>query len=128
MQAVLSNPTINESVMSIEFVDISDTLRRITITGRLDIVGADAIAGQFAALSTTSARRVVVDLSGVSFLASIGIRSIITNAKALQQRGGRMVLFVGDNSTVAKTLEVTGIDALIPYFANKAAAEAAAKA
>jgi anti-anti-sigma factor len=112
--------------MTIEFVDISETLRRVTITGRLDIVGADEIASRFSALTTTASRRVVLDLSGVSFLASIGIRSIITNAKALQQRGGRMVLFVGDNATVSKTLEVTGIDALIPIFADNAAAEAAA--
>jgi anti-anti-sigma factor len=126
-QSELFNPTTNKT-MTIEFLDTSDTLRRITITGRLDLAGADEIAGQFAALTTSASKRVVVDLSGVSFLASIGIRSIITHAKALQQRGGRMVLFVGDNRTVAKTLEVTGIDALIPFFADNAAALAAASA
>jgi anti-anti-sigma factor len=70
----------------------------------------------------------VVDLTAVSFLASIGIREIITNAKAAQQRGGRLVLFVGDNNAVTKTLETTGIDALIPMFADYAAAEKAALA
>ena len=65
----------------------------------------------------------VVDLTAVTFLASIGIRALITNAKALQQRGGKMVLFVGENAAVAKTLETTGIDALIPMFSDALAAE-----
>lgn len=111
--------------MAIEHIDVSETLRHITITGRLDIPGTDEIATKFAALAASANRRVVVDLSAVSFLASIGIRAIITNAKALQARGGRMVLVVGDNVTVAKTLETTGIDALIPMFSDAASADKA---
>lgn len=112
--------------MAIDFQDISDTLRKVTITGRLDLPGTDEIATKFAALAASANRRVVVDLTGVSFLASIGIRAIITNAKALQQRGGRMVLFVGDNAPVSKTLETTGIDSLIPMFTDLSEAEQAA--
>ncbi|WP_342619154.1 STAS domain-containing protein [Rhodoferax sp. GW822-FHT02A01] len=111
--------------MAIDFQDITDTLRKVTLTGRLDLPGTDEISTKFAALSATSNRRVIVDLSGVSFLASIGIRAIITNAKALQQRGGRMVLFVGDNAPVYKTLETTGIDSLIPMFTELSEAEKA---
>ena len=114
--------------MAIEFEDISENLRRIAISGRLDIPGTGEISTRFAALAAAAGRRVVVDLTAVSFLASIGIREIITNAKAAQQRGGRLVLFVGDNSAVTKTLETTGIDALIPMFADYAAAEKAALA
>ncbi|MFZ4540000.1 STAS domain-containing protein [Propionivibrio sp.] len=109
--------------MAIEFIDIDEGLRRIFISGRLDIMGTDEIATKFASFSSSAERRVVVDLTAVSFLASIGIRAIITNAKALKQRGGRMVLFVGDNATVAKTLETTGVDALIPMYLEYDAAE-----
>jgi anti-anti-sigma factor len=64
----------------------------------------------------------------VDFLASIGIRSIVSNARAMQQRGTRMVLFVGANAAVSKTLGTTGIDAVIPMFADMAEAEQAALA
>lgn len=67
-----------------------------------------------------------MDLTAVSFLGSIGIRALISNAKALQSNGGRMVLLVGGNETVAKTLETTGIDVLIPMFADASEAEKAA--
>ncbi|MDP2823356.1 MAG: STAS domain-containing protein [Sulfuritalea sp.] len=114
--------------MAIDFDDSKEDLRRITITGRLDIQGTDEIATQFAALAAAAQRRVVVDLTAVSFLASIGIRTIISNAKAVQQRGGKMVLLVGVDSTVAKTLQLTGIADLIPTFADAAEAEKAALA
>jgi anti-sigma B factor antagonist len=111
--------------MTIDFEDVSENFRRISISGRLDIPGTDAIAIKFAALAATANRRIVVDLTSVSFLASIGIRAIIVNAKALQQRGGRMVLLVGDNTMAAKTLQTTGIDALLPIFTDAAEAERA---
>ena len=114
--------------MSLEFEDLNDGLRRIKLSGRHDIAGTESLSIKFTNLASAVARRVVVDLTAVSFLASIGIRELITNAKAQQQRGGRVVLFVGDNVLVAKTLEVTGIDALIPMFANAAEADQAALA
>jgi len=112
--------------MSVEYKDISDTVRVVTLDGRLDIVGTDAIATKFAALAASSGRKVIVDVSAVSFLASIGIRAIISNAKAAQQRGGHTFLFVGDNEQIAKTLETTGVDVLIPIFRVMADAEKAA--
>ena len=114
--------------MPIDFEYCSNQLRRITLTGRLDLAGTAEIDSKFAALSAAAQRRVLVDLTGVTFLASIGIRSLITNAKAQQNRGGRMVLLVGDNAPVARTLEATGIDALIPIFTSFTEAEQAALA
>lgn len=102
--------------MSIDFEDSANHIRHIKISGRLDILGAGQIDTKFAALAATEKRHLVVDLTAVTFLASIGIRSIISNAKAQQLRGGKMVLFVGDNAVVSKTLETTGIDALVPMF------------
>jgi len=114
--------------MPIEHIDVNDHLRRVSLTGRLDIAGTEAISLQFTALSASAQRRMVTDLSAVDFLASIGIRAIVANARAMQQRGSRMVLFVGDNAAVAKTLETTGIDTVIPMFSDLAAAEQAALA
>jgi anti-sigma B factor antagonist len=112
--------------MPIDFEDSSTEYRLIKLSGRLDIPGTGAIETKFAALAASAKHKIIVDLTAVSFLASIGIRAIISNAKAQQQRGGRMVLFVGENAPVAKTLEATGIDALIPMFQDLAEARKAA--
>jgi anti-anti-sigma factor len=113
---------------TIDSEDVNETLRIIYIRGRLDIQGTDAIGTKFAVLAATEGRRIVVDLGGIDFLASIGIRSLVTNAKAQQQRGGRMVLFVGDNVPVAKVLKTTGIDTVLPMFTDAAKAREAALA
>ena len=112
--------------MPISFDDADETLRHIRLTGRLDITGIDSISEIFTELSISTHRQVVVDLSGVNFLVSFGIRELITNAKLIQQRGGRMTIFVGDNKAVLRTLETTGIDTLIPTFVNAAQADRAA--
>lgn len=104
--------------MPIEYADSSAEIRLIKLSGRLDIAGTGEIETQFAALAATEKRGIIVDLTAVDFLASICIRSIISNAKAQQQRGGRMVLVVGENQFVAKTLQTTGIDVLVPMFVS----------
>jgi len=111
--------------MSIEFDDVTESFRKIRLSGRLDIPGTEAISIKFSSLATGQGKRVVVDLTGITFLASVGIRELITNAKALQQRQGKMVIYVGNNAAVAKTLDTTGIDTLIPVFSDAAEADQA---
>jgi anti-anti-sigma factor len=119
----LTNPT--EYDMPISFEDTGSGVRLIKLSGRMDIAGTGQIEIPFASASCAEKLGVVVDLSAVDFLASIGIRCLITNAKAQHNRGGKFVLFVGDNAQVAKTLETTGIDALIPMFRDSGEARAA---
>ncbi len=114
--------------MSISFSDVGQDLRRIVITGRLDIPGTDSVAAKLEELTAAPKKGVVVDLSSLRFLASIGIRALITSAKAVQQRGGRMVLVVGSNESVTMSLEATGVNDLIPMFKSDAEAERAAAA
>jgi anti-sigma B factor antagonist len=102
--------------MPITYEDAASGVRLIKLSGRMDIAGTGQIEVPFASLACTDMHNVVVDLTGVEFLASIGIRCLISNAKAQHNRGGKLVLFVGDNEQVARTLETTGIDALIPMF------------
>lgn len=114
--------------MSISHVDVGDQLRRIVISGRLDIPGTDSVADQLVELAGAPKKGVVVDLSSVRFLASIGIRALITAAKAVKQRGGRMVLVVSEGSSVMMSLEATGVDRLVPVFGSLPEAEKAALA
>lgn len=114
--------------MSISYNDIGENLRRIVVSGRLDMPGTDSVAAQLDTLAAAPKKGVVVDLSALRFLASIGIRALIVTAKAVQKRGGKMVLVVNDGSTVRMSLEATGINDLIPVFGSAADAEKAALA
>jgi len=85
---------------------------KINLSGRMDIQGAQDIDLKLSGM-TASQRAVIVDMSAVNFLASIGIRSLLMVAKAVNSRGGKVVLFNPDE-TVTKILEMAGIDTLIP--------------
>jgi anti-anti-sigma factor len=95
------------------------------ISGRLDTLGTDSVASQLVALAAAPRKGVVVDLFGVNFLASIGIRTLITTAQAVRQRGGKMVVVAKPGSTVVMSLKATGVDQLIPVFDNTSDAEKA---
>lgn len=94
---------------------IDDATTVIQMTGRLDIDGANAVDNQFAFAAATRKLNVIVDLSGISFLASIGIRLLVTNARGQQGRGGNLVL-AAPTENVRKVLETAGIDQIIPLY------------
>ena len=82
-----------------------------------------SIEKNFTAAAAGSRALVVVDLSGVSFLSSIGIRLLIKSARAQASRGGKLVL-AAPQPLVRKVLETTGIDKVIPLSADVESARA----
>jgi anti-sigma B factor antagonist len=113
--------------MSISHEDSGD-LRRIVISGRLDVEGTDSVATQLVELAQAPKKAIVVDLSSLKFLASIGIRALIESAKAVKARGGKMVLVAKAGSTVMMSIKATGTDQLVPVFGSSSDAEKAAVA
>lgn len=107
--------------------DVSNALRVIGVSERLDLQGTEKVEQSFLAMTRTGKQNIVVDLSDVTFLSSVGIRMLIASGKALAETGGRMVLVVGVNAAVIKTLKMTCVDAILPMFETFAEAEAALK-
>lgn len=107
------------------YEDEQDDVRRIFLSGRLDTAGSEEVASQLAQAAGAVKRRVLIDLSNVTFLSSMGIRALISSAKDQQAKGGRVVLNTGGNDVVGRTLEATGVDQLVPVFDDIADAEGA---
>jgi anti-sigma B factor antagonist len=114
--------------MSISHTDVGDDLRKIVILGRLDLTGTESVAGELEKLAAAPKKGVVVDVSSLKFLASLGIRALLKSAKTVQERGGRMVLVVGSNAQVVMSLEATGVRNVLPMFKSNDEAERAAVA
>jgi len=88
--------------------------------GHWDIKGAAEIDLRLSAVTGTG-RPIILDLAQVSFLSSMGIRSIVMGAKACRLRGGKLVLLApADN--VHEVLTIAGIDTLVPIYHNIEAA------
>lgn len=100
---------------------------KIILDGRMDLEGTQAIDQKFSFVTSTQPRRIAVDMSGVTFLASIGIRTLITGARAQAGRGGKLVLCALD-PMVKKVLTTAGIDQVIPIFDDFQGASTALRA
>lgn len=85
----------------------------IQLNGRLDAPGADRIDLRFTAHAAAGTHHAVVDLAGVSFVASMGLRLLISAARAMHVKGRQMVLF-GATGSVREVLEQAAIDQIIP--------------
>jgi anti-sigma B factor antagonist len=110
--------------MELAVHDLDSGILGINLTGRMDISGTQQIDLKFTALTATRRARILVDLSNVTFIASIGIRTLISSAKAQKLRGGSLVLFK-PNHQVEEVLRATGIDAIIPIAHDIEAARGA---
>ena len=108
--------------MQLEYKELDNGIRLIELTGTLDIIGTGEIETKFAGHCAGDKVRVVVDLSGVDFLASIGIRLLTLTAKLVASRGGKMVI-LNPTPEVEHVLDVTGIPAIIPIYSHLESAE-----
>jgi anti-sigma B factor antagonist len=106
--------------MHLEQTSLPGDIVLVKLTGPLDIAGAGEVDMPFSVISGKH-NKVIVDLAGVTFLASIGIRVLVKAARAVGSRKGRLVVF-GPTEDARKVLRSTGIDAIIPVVADQAAA------
>jgi len=110
--------------MQINGEQLDGDVYKINLEGRMDIAGAQEIDLKFTGMTAAPRKFFIVDFTGVDFLASIGIRTLLINAKAVNNRGGKLVILNPD-ANIKKILLMAGIDILIPIFSNLDSALAA---
>src|ERR1700722_15940022 len=101
-----------ENTMPIEVNDLEGGVTVVRLSGRIDIAGAREIDMPMNIVAG-SKRNVVLDLTAVDFLASLGIRSIVVAAKSIASKRGTCVMF-GPTPDVRSVLEASAIDTVIP--------------
>ncbi len=107
--------------MDMQVSEIGGKVTCIRLSGRLDAPGAGSIDVPFTAAVVAQARDAVVDLSGVSFVASMGIRLLIASARGLSLKGANLVLF-GAQDLVYTALDQAALDQIIPIVATESEA------
>jgi len=103
--------------MEFQYSEMDNGIRLIKLIGELDTAGFNSIDLKFTAHCAGDNARILVDLSGMTFLASIGIRMLTINAKSLSTRGGKLAL-LNPIYEVHNVLDLTGISPIIPIFTD----------
>jgi anti-sigma B factor antagonist len=89
----------------------------VAVTGELDVYTAPALEEALGDLVDAGTVRVVVDLSGVSFMDSTGLGLLIKALKWTREHGGALRI-VANTDRVLKVFRVTGLDSVLSLHAT----------
>jgi anti-sigma B factor antagonist len=87
-------------------VSIYRNARVITIAGEIDGSTAPGAQAEILAQAEPGAR-VILDMTGVTYMSSAGLRMLLTAYRTINGKGGKIVL-VGLSSDLKDTMSVTG--------------------
>lgn len=109
--------------MNLEVEELVNGVTLVHLIGRMDIAGAAAVDLRMSTIAGRY-RAVLIDLTQVSYLASMGIRTLVLTAKSIASKGGRVVCF-GANHDVTRVLETAGVTSILPVLTDLESASAA---
>lgn len=83
------------------------------ITGELDLSNAESLGSRLIARIPAETRGIVLDLSGVSYIDSVGIAVTVGIRETLLERGQQLALVIPETSRVNAVLQLVGLGELI---------------
>ena len=108
--------------MNLAICELDNGVTKVSLGGPLDVDGALKIDSEFTKIAQQK-KNVLVDLSDVTFIASLGIRTLVAGAKATAINGGKLVL-LNPRSNVERVLRRSHVDTVMPIIRDSIDLEA----
>jgi anti-anti-sigma factor len=83
-------------------------VRLLRVTGELDLAGVDRFEQLLAGNEATGPATIVLDMRGLTFIDSSGLRALIMADQRVRAGGGRFIVVRGSDR-VNEVLEVSGV-------------------
>ncbi len=106
--------------MPIMVTELDGGVTRIILSERLDVAGAVETSMDMYYVGE-SRDAVIVDLARVTFIASLALRNLVSLAKAVIKKKGKIVL-LAPSPAVEEVLITAGLDMLMPIYRDQASA------
>jgi anti-anti-sigma factor len=103
--------------MELQLTSLGDAAK-VALQGRLDTPGVDQIETRFTASVVAGGKHTLVDLSGVTFISSMGIRMLISTGRSLSLKKAKLVLF-GAQPLVKESLDHVSLNDIVPVVASE---------
>ena len=101
----------------------SEDILVVEMTGRLDSSTAGAAYDRLTGIAKGDAKRILLDLGGLDYVSSAGLRAMLTMAKLAQTARGE-VRICNARAVVKEALETSGFNSLIRMFEDERSAVA----
>ncbi|WP_420645204.1 STAS domain-containing protein [Candidatus Leptofilum sp.] len=111
----MSDAAMNFSVESMKRVEL------VTVSGRIDSSNAAEFEGGLKQLTGTGRSNLVLNLAGVTYMSSAGLRTLVSTLKECK-RGGGDVRLAAPSERVSEVLSLAGLDSLFKVFEDDTAA------
>jgi anti-anti-sigma factor len=92
----------------------------IEVAGRIDSNNANQFGDALSTVIAQGHNQLVLDLAGVDYMSSAGLREIVAAAKKLQGKGEMRL--AQPSERVREVLEMTGLDSVFQVFPSQAEA------
>jgi anti-sigma B factor antagonist len=96
-------------------VSITDDAARVRLVGELDLASAAVVDARLDELVNEGARQLILDLSGLSFIDSSGLRLLFTWLRNTREAGVAFSLVRG-GSSVQRVFSIAGVENLLPFL------------
>lgn len=96
-------------------ITLDDYMRRIEfheVLGRLDNANSDVLAGALRDAPARVGNLVVLDLSGVMYMNSAGLRELVRVYKQFERKGTQLVI-ANPSAHVTRLFELVGLDSVL---------------
>ncbi len=89
-------------------------IHTIRLVGELDLATADAVEAELKRVESTDAGAIVLDLSGLTFMDSTGVR-LLVHAHARSRADANRLTLLRGRAAVQRVMELSGVDVLLPF-------------
>jgi anti-sigma B factor antagonist len=111
----MSDTAVNISVEAMKRVDL------VTVSGRIDSSNAAEFEGSLREMMGNSRHNLVLNLSGVTYMSSAGLRTLVSTLKECKRKNGDVRL-AAPSERVAEVLSLAGLDSLFKVYEDDTAA------
>ena len=95
---------------------LDDHAHVVELAGDLDVTSARVLEDELKRVERSDSLEIVVDLSGLRYIDSAGVRALI-HADARSRRSGRSLMLVAGDEHVQRVFETTGLATRLPFAA-----------
>jgi anti-sigma B factor antagonist len=119
--------TPEELDMELKVIKDDETYIHLGLAGKMDISGVQEMESKFISLIASGKKNALVDISGVSFVGSMGLRVFLTAAKSLSWEKKSLIL-LNPQPMVNEVLEASSFQDVVAIEHNYQSALEKAKA